>query len=374
MTATNFELPREPDDEFEEEAVELEPFFVMENRAPAVHFYLDGSDDEFEDDAFELEPLGRGQVQPAQREIELPAWTRWWAQARETPALKPTSTKALARPLCSPSAATDQNWTTIKISDKVIPPYKDEDGKLRLTDCAINVPDALKTKTEIDLLVFFHGLNIKACRPCFDPNPSNIKKKFGLDAQIQGPKRPVALAVPRLFWKPGDDGANVAASWTAANFNKFVTAVLDEIGRPSGVTPTLRSLIIAGHSRAYAILTPLAREFCQGAAAATPTEPLAKLTDVWAMDATYSPLDVRALEIWASKVPKTRFVVLYSQRAVGRERFNWLNYYNGCPGFGPPSNLTMCVVHEEHCELPTKYIGELLSATKHPPDWCKSSE
>jgi hypothetical protein len=31
----------------------------------------------------------------------------------------------------------------------------------------------------------------------------------------------------------------------------------------------------------------------------------------------YSPLDVRALETWASKVPKTRFFVLYSQKAVG---------------------------------------------------------
>jgi hypothetical protein len=162
-------------------------------------------------------------------------------------------------------------------------------------------------------------------------------------------------------------GANVATSWTAANFNKFVTAVISEIGKPSGVVPTLRSLIIAGHSRAYAILTLLAREFCQKTAATTTaTEPLAKLTEVWAMDSTYSPLHVRALEAWASKVPKVRFSVLYSQRAAGGERFHWLNYFDVCPGFGPPSNLAMCVVPEEHCEIPMKYVGELLSATKHP--------
>jgi hypothetical protein len=377
MPATNLELAGEPEDEFEEEAAELEPFFFREKRAPVAHskaIYVGGLDDEFEDDAFELEPLHRGRVQPAQRELELPAWTRWGAQARKTPAPQRPPTKAPAPTLCSASTLGDKNWSTIRISEKVIPPYIGRDGNMKSSDCAVNVPDALKAKTQIDLLVFLHGLDIEQCQPCFDPNPSNTKKKFRLDAQIQGHKRPVAVAVPRLFWKKGDNGANVAGSWTAANFNKFVTAVLGEIGKASGITTTLGSLIIAGHSRAYAILTPLAREFCQGTAAATtPTEPLAKLTEVWAMDSTYSPLDVRALEIWASKLPKARFFVLYSQKAVGGERFHWLNYYSGCPGFGPPSNLTMCVVPEEHCEIPTKYIGELLSATKYPPDWCKSS-
>jgi hypothetical protein len=377
MTATEFELPDEPKDEFEEEAAELEPLFFREKRAPAAHskaIYLGDLDDEFQDDALELELLSRGEVQPSQREFELPAWTKWGGASKKTPAPQRTPTTAPPPPLCSPSTVEDKNWSIVKISEKAIPQYKDQDGNMKSTDCAVNVPDVLKMKTKVDLLVFLHGLNIPRCQRCFDPNPSNTKRKFGLDAQIRGARRRVALAVPRLFWKKGDDGANVAASWTAANFNKFVTAVLDEIGKASGVAPTLGNLIIAGHSRAYAILTRLAREFCQGTAAVTtPTEPLAKLIEVWAMDATYSPLHVRALETWAFKMSKVRFIVLYSQKAVGGERFHWLDYHNVCPGFDPPSNLTMCVVPEEHCDIPMKYVGELLSATKYPPDWCKAS-
>ena len=98
------------------------------------------------------------------------------------------------------------------------------------------------------------------------------------------------LAVPRLFWDSDKTGANVNEKWTAVNFNKFVESVLEAIGLPLpnvGTTPqflprTLGSLIIAGHSRAYAILTPLAREFKKGTAATTmptatktPTPPLA---------------------------------------------------------------------------------------------------
>ena len=56
-----------------------------------------------------------------------------------------------------------------------------------------------------------------------------------------------------------------SGKWSADNFNKFVQEVLDEIGRQMSER-TLGTLIIAGHSRAYNILTPLALEFNQGRA------------------------------------------------------------------------------------------------------------
>ena len=155
--------------------------------------------------------------------------------------------------MCAASTVTVGKWSTIKIDPKVIPLYKDEGGTPRPTDCAVNVPAVLEKKSQIDLLVFFHGLNIKECQPCFDPDPSKTLTKFGLDAQINDPKRPVVLAVPQLFWTTDPSGANVAKSWTAANFNKFVGSVLAEIGK-GGVARTLVSLTIAGHSRAYAVL------------------------------------------------------------------------------------------------------------------------
>jgi hypothetical protein len=300
---------------------------------------------------------------PAQHEFERSA------QAKKTPGPPPSPP---ARSLCSPSTATVGKWSIIRIDPKVIPPYKE--GRIdRLTDCAVNVPAVLEKKSQIDLLVFFHGLNIPECQPCFDPDPSKTLTKFGLDAQINDPKRPVVLAVPRLFWTKDRTGKNVADSWTAGNFNKFVGSVLAEVGK-GGVARTLGSLIIAGHSRAYAILTPFALEFNQAkATTTTPTEPLAKLACVLAMDATYSLTDVRALEAWASAKPGAKFLVVYS--AKGGERVNWGTYYNKDHsfGFGPPPNLKMCTVPERHCEIPAKYVGQLLAAASYPPSWCKAT-
>jgi hypothetical protein len=309
-------------------------------------------------------------VSPAQHEFEREAWARRGAQARKTP--RPQHSPAPAPSLCAASTVTVGKWSTIKIDPKVIPLYKDEGGTPRPTDCAVNVPAVLEKKSQIDLLVFFHGLNIKECQPCFDPDPSKTLTKFGLDAQINDPKRPVVLAVPQLFWTTDPSGANVAKSWTAANFNKFVGSVLAEIGK-GGVARALVSLTIAGHSRAYAILTPFALEFNQGTATTTtPTEPLAKLVCVLAMDSTYNPSHVRALEAWAAAKPAAKFLVVYS--AKGSERGRWLTYYKDYSfGFGPPPNLKMCTVPEQHCELPTKYVGQLLAATSYPPSWCKAT-
>ncbi len=333
-------------------------------------------------------PCLAGGAPPAQPEFERTAWVRRGAQARKTPTPQrtPAKTPAQAPRLCSASTAVAGNWHKIQIEDTVIPKYLDNDGNLRSTDCYVNVPDVLASKEQIDLLVFLHGLFTPQCYDNFDPDPSNKLCKFGLDAQINNPKRPVVLAVPRFFWDSDKTGANVNEKWTAVNFNKFVESVLEAIGLPLpnvGTTPqflprTLGSLIIAGHSRAYAILTPLAREFKKGTAATTmptatktPTPPLAKLTEVWAMDSTYNTDHVGALEDWASAMPKACFLVLYGN--YGTEKLQWTEYYKD-PSHksGPPPNLRMCIVPEKHCDIPTKYVGQLLSDTKCPRDWCNS--
>ena len=161
----------------------------------------------------------------------------------------------------------------------------------------------------IDLLVFFHGLD--RCRPRFVPDPKKTRNKFGLDEQIDASGRKVALAVPVIHWD-----ANVGGLWTAANLNKFVEEVRGEIGRQSGVTPTLGRLIIAGHSKAYAILTPLALEFVNNAAA-TKQGALAKLKEVWALDSTYGLAHVSALDRWAHAVSNGRFIALLNRASLG---------------------------------------------------------
>jgi hypothetical protein len=273
-------------------------------------------------------------------------------------------------PQKTPSPATPGHWL-FPFTSSAIPHYNDKTGN-HSTACAIHVPDAAWHKNAIDLLVFFHG-DKEGCASTFDPDPKVTSKKFSLDTQIHDSGRKLALAVPAMFWIRGnkDHDANIKGVWTAANFNKFVKEVLAEIGKQSGVTPTLDRLIIAGHSHAYAILTPLACEFDQDAPA-TKTEALAKLAEVWALDSTYGPWHARALEVWARKRPLLQFIAVLNKN--GDPMKYWKNYSyvpaNYCaPGFKPP-NLTKCTVddgRDTHCIIPAKYV-RLLAA--YSAAWC----
>lgn len=259
-------------------------------------------------------------------------------------------------------------WLAPFASSK-IPKYVDAAGKLQWTDCSIYVPKVAWKQTNLDLLVFFHG-DPGPCSDTFNPAPKVTSKKFSLDAQIDSSGRNIALAVPTVHWIAGKS-ANVLGKWTAANFNPFVDEVLDQIGKQSGVTPKLGKLIIAGHSHAYAIFTPLACEFEQNAPAVTKGS-LANLAEVWALDTTYSQAHVHALEVWARQRPSIQFsAVLYKK---GTPAAQWANFFKAegyCPsGFKRPANLTGCVVDDgkgTHCNLPSKYIRLLLS---YSSGWC----
>lgn len=247
------------------------------------------------------------------------------------------------------------------------------------TPSAVYVPDPVWKQTptawvgkRMDLLVFFHGdqRNIPGS-PCkHDFDPEKVIRGFRLDTQIDNATRKVALAVPIVPWKPRTE-ENIKGIWTAARFNAFVEEVLTWIKNKSKIKTELGGLIIAGHSRAHGILTPLAREFDQG----TPdrkTGALAQLTEVWALDTTYDPQHVRALEAWAYRCPEVQFRAVLSKSKERDPLNNWNKYTKTCSfGFKPPPNLKICAVTEDHCTIPTKYIGRLLSTDKSLLDWCK---
>jgi len=178
--------------------------------------------------------------------------------------------------------------------------------------------------------------------------------------------------VPVIHWIRGKSD-NVQGNWTAENLNRFVEEVREEIGRQSGVKPTLGRLIIVGHSHAFAILNPLADEAYRGGAA-TKEGAFAKLSDVWALDSTYGAdgSSARKLDGWARTLPKARFMaVLWKGRAPDR---GWDSYLDNVKRLRklPPPNLKRCRVGEDHCTIPTKYVGQLLSSTEYPPSWCIS--
>lgn len=302
-----------------------------------------------------------------------------WAPPSGGPFDEQVQKKAPPPPVCPVPATQAGHWLVASPS-RALPQYKDAAGRKQSTGCAINVPDALWRKKKIDLMVFFHG-DPGPCKDCFDPTPSASAKKFGLDTQILNAIRKVALAVPVIHWIPGNknDDANIKGVWTAANFNAFVDEVLEEIRTQSGMTDRveLGSLIIAGHSHAYGILTPLALEFNQGVEA-TKQGAMKNLQEVWALDSTYGIRSVRALEAWAYTLPHVRFAaVLNKTRAKAGSWLKpidgWMNYYAPWQtfGFAGPSNLRLSTVDEGHCTIPTKYVGNLLSTTKSSPDWAQ---
>jgi hypothetical protein len=179
--------------------------------------------------------------------------------------------------------------------------YKDQDAadQIRPTKCSIYVPGALKSQRVIDLMVFFHGYD-RCAKHNFDPEL--VIKNFGLDVQVERAPRKVALAVPSIFWSytehPGSDVKNIQAAWSAAYLNDFVEEVCDQISKASGIKQMLGRLILAGHSGAYAILTPLADQFHMSVRA-TKERALAKLDTVLAFDTTYSSQHAKALDLWA---------------------------------------------------------------------------
>jgi hypothetical protein len=325
-------------------------------------------EEELEDEVAELEPLSPRPDQYPRRDSGLTSLVaqselEHWARVRPRPQMR-------RRPVAQPR--TPVGNSLIPFTSRTIPKYRDAKGKLQSTLCAVCVPNAAWKQTAVDLLVFFHGDQIDSPGPCkHDFDPEKVIQNFLLDVQLDRSGRKVALAVPVVHWIRGDN-SNLQGKWTAENLNKFVDEVLDEIGRQSGVKPTLRRLIIAGHSHAYAILTPLALEFQHGVPA-TRERALAKLNDVWALDSTYGG-SARTLDSWARALPNGRFIAVLNKQSGVKNRKTPIDGWNNTfsRGAGPPSNLRMCKVEEIHCVIPTKYIGQLLSATSNPPSWCAS--
>lgn len=246
-------------------------------------------------------------------------------------------------------------------TSSVIPKYKPSTFKGGVTDYSVFVPDAAWSATSVDLLLFFHG-DRGPCTKYFEPAPKIISKKFGLDKQIVLTGSNVVLAVPALPWLIEREEA-VSLAWSAENINRFAGEILDAL-RPVPQKPLqLGRLIIAGHSHAYAILTPLARDFVKGAAATT-SGALGKLDQVWALDTTYGLRHLYALERWARNMPSVRFSAVLENK--GPPAKSWDNYVNVLAnGFTLPSNLNRCVVKDGHCVIPGAYIARLLTAPKN---------
>jgi hypothetical protein len=230
------------------------------------------------------------------------------------------------------------------------------------------VPKAASTADEVDVLVFIHG-HLWVCEPApkTPQAPSDLitGDVFALGRIVDESQRAVVLAVPFFDWRKraqpplGDP----------AKLNQFVAEVLTAVGRMRGTgAPTLRSLILAGHSRAHSILNPLAKahaspEMTRGA--------LSRLAEVWALDTTYTS-PTSAYQAWFNAKPGVAFRVFYrawtwnkqrervpADTKAGGEKFVALARQLARKS---PGRFQVMVVKEGHCSVPRTRLPGLLAA------------
>jgi hypothetical protein len=175
---------------------------------------------------------------------------------------------------------------------------------------AVFVPDAARGTDPVCLLVWFHGDLI-----CGDEKGKNAvayvkSKTFPLAQQLADSKRPFVLVVPSLWKKTGQDSHTLGSPQKMNAFLEEVRTGLTGAGWSS--PPAIGRLILAGHSRGYAVLNGLAArvndaQSSQGA--------LATLTDVWLFDTTYGERHKEAIsntwKRWATVKSGVNLHILY---------------------------------------------------------------
>lgn len=227
------------------------------------------------------------------------------------------------------------------------------------TRVAVFCPTAAASAPAVTVLLYAHGLLAPCGMPARIPEGIVTDAPFRLDRIVAASNRPVVLVVPHLDWAhPGGAAAfgRGHERWHAfaqpANLNRLVAEALDELGRArAGAAPALAELVVAGHSRAYDFLEPLAQSrgdasMRQGA--------LARLTQVWAFDTTYAgrPDDWRA---WLDADPTLRVTICYrpgSKTAAVGDAFHRRR----------GGRLQVLRVSEQHCDVPARRLPDLLAA------------
>jgi len=234
-------------------------------------------------------------------------------------------------------------------------------AKTLAVDVAVFVPEAAAQAPEVEVLFYVHGLNV--CSPVAKNPPVSFvtEEPFHLGKLVDASKRPVVLAVPFMDWE------HLAANGMATggsnhklgipqNLNGVVAEVLEQVGKQrSTPTPGLTALFLAGHSRAYSFLNPLAAangdpQMSSGA--------LSKLTQVWGLDSGYACSPMSSWKSWMKSKPSL-FVTQDYRAGTGTadcgQAFAGLVAASG-------GQLSVHAVPEGHCDVPATELPVLLDA------------
>ena len=232
---------------------------------------------------------------------------------------------------------------------------------------AVFCPKAAAGRRDVDVLIFAHGLLGGCPRPKRLPAGFVTDAPFGLGRIVDRSGRPVVLVVPLLDW--GNPCGEVVFGrehrrWhplgNPATLNAVAAEALAEVGRVQGAAaPSLRELIVAGHSRAYDVLEPLA---ASRADAAMRQGALARLSQVWAFDTTYAG-DVSAWTDWLKLNPSLQLHLYYRPVRAGKIDTKAVGdqFYAHRGG-----RLFVTQVSEDHCNVPSTRLAELMPEPAAP--------
>jgi hypothetical protein len=224
---------------------------------------------------------------------------------------------------------------------------------------AVFCPRATLARTEVDILMFVHGL-LDVCRPRRRHVPAEFVtgQPFAFGPLVDASGRQVVLVIPLLDWTdPGGEAAFGPGHrhWHALakpeHLNDLVNEVLTEVGRvQGGAPPSLSELIVAGHSRAYDFLEPLAASH---QAPAMREGALARLSQIWAFDTLYAGRIDRWSD-WLARNPRLTVHVFYRPEsktaAIGDEFYRQRGH-----------RLEVTRVRELHCLVPATRMSALLN-------------
>lgn len=217
---------------------------------------------------------------------------------------------------------------------------------------AIFVSPAALGQTRAEVLLYVHGL----LRPCGGLPKGGVaafisEDKFALGAGVVASGRPIILIVPQ-FQDASDTKWSARGLERPAALNLYLERCLQEVGMVLGRTaPELSGLIVAGHSRAYGVLYPLARsnespEMQQG--------PLARLSGLWFLDASYGGFPARSLAVLLKARPGLSVKQVY----IAGSR---TDSFNGRKRDGRLAYMPVSPRLSNHCQIPARTLADLLA-------------
>lgn len=232
---------------------------------------------------------------------------------------------------------------------------------------AVYCPKEAIAQPSVDVILYAHGLNGGQCgTPARAPEEFIMKPPFNFGTIVDDSHSGAILVTPFMDWErlsKNGLGFGARSRWhklaIPTNLNQVVAEAMNQVGQLLGAAaPTLRRLIVAGHSRAYDFLDPLAKAFADPGMS---LGALAKLAEVWALDTSY-PYDscpVGDWQKWLLSKPGVKMKMFYrpsSDTADCAGTFAAAARKSG-------SLITKPVpVPELHCQVPVRRLPALLAA------------